>query len=1818
MANEIVSMDAVIKTSVDIGPYAVLNKELQKVQDRLKEINRPVNTPKDPLKPTRQSATAAVRAIVRQGEAARKAAVQTSAYGQAAARAAASSDRLKSVSHQWDKIAHSSRAASLAATAAIGASIKGAMNLQDSYKRTNNLLTTGGENAAEAQRNVNQMQKDGARYSAKYGVSQKSIADGYQELVKRGYDSNQALGAQKSLLQASIASGDSYSDVVHNATTTLESFGMRAKSTTGMIKNTKTVVNQMAYASDLTATDFQSMGKAMEYVGSTAHLSGVTLHETASAIGILSNNGLEADKAGTGLRKSLVSLQSPGKAAIQAMKEIGVSTKDFVKSNGDMKSMADIFAILNKHTQNMGKMDKGAVFHNLFGTTGQQAGTILAENVDQLRALDKQVQKSAKNNYVEKLSGKNMQSALAQWRILKENVKAVGLSLGADFLPAVNDALKSFVKLVGSFNDMPKAGKKMIAFGTMAVAALYPVAKVVSTITGALGSIQSLRGKTFSKLAEATTFAAVPLSAKPKINGEVIGPTEKALGSAVEASASTRGLSKLASLNGLKNLGSSLKGTVGKLNTTSFLNKASIAGIGLEIGGNVVSTIHSGVDSKAGGKSLWAGAGNAVGAGLGLALSGGNPLVAAIGSSIGGAVASAIADSKVVADLKNKLDGVYSDADNNTDKINKDMNSKSKSGRATRGLYESNGLRGQSYSLQDPNDPASYETKKSKKKPKKKVDPLSGLSDTNKDFIKSTQKLLKSANKDYLNIMATGSKSMLKKNRETYSSLTQSASKYQKSQDKNVSYLKKMGLISNDAAKKEVSSGDKRVANIKSTVHKIEATEKSGNGDRYTLVAKLNRQLLQLTSVGANKQKSILKKLQLTQTSLTSKQYNSVIKQSNRAYNATVKDARKSYRAQADNADKTYDKALKSAAAVYGVHSKQYASVKKLAEAQRTKTRNAAYDQYQKVVYWANKQRDETTKAAADAAGGVMGIMGAMATNLQNFISNPNALPFGGTQKPKTNAQALQNSFGNPGKKLGSKPMSGTAGTKTTSAFPKASPFANGTKRYPNGLPKTTPAIVNDGNGPEAIILSGRNRHVALPKGAHVLNAEDTRRAFGPQHFAGGTAKLKKTATKGNVLSLSVDGKGATKTYKKIRKDIGKSSKGLVSDTKRSTNQLVTNTEKQYLQLHKNLNTRNKSIGKDWNKSWKAVASDFNGIFGRLDGYASNGMRGAIKQLNRGFTGINATLNKFGGGSSVIPLVHYAKGSDGELKQDQMAMVNDAPNGPRQELIVRGNNVFAPKGKNRVLPLQKGDRVLNGHQSKEFMEQTGLQHYSKGSGVSKSGLKDLINSNAKNPGKAWSNDFSSKIGDAVGSAVRRGVTGTSKGGATSVGKPWNAEVWSQMKAAMESAAAGGNWSHTPGAGWSHTDVFGSPRSGGVHDGNDFSAGQGAIIHAVHGGKVVRAGGAPAGWGPVGYNIVTKGDDGQYVIYQEFGNAGNAKVSTGDTVRTGQAVASLGNSGLGTGPHVHIGVSKNYPFNNNGMSTSGWEDLMKMSGGSSGVKKAKAKNSPLSKLVKAELGNRLKWVTSNLGESDEVGASGSLSLSGGTGAHAAVLADALRKLYPKATTQGIAAILGNWSFESGLNPGAINPGGGASGLGQWLGGRKTALINYAKRHHQNWKNAGTQLGFALSGDGANSAIFKRILSSKGSVANLAAAFSSQWERGGYTAQHVNGAMKIARTLQGRKAGGPVKAGQIYQVHERGFELFKPNVDGRVVPHDEAAKKVGTGQPNIKIEQNITVHAEGNQKVEITKQVKQGTKQANQNLFEKLQEQFGFNAEGGLII
>lgn len=380
-------------------------------------------------------------------------------------------------------------------TALSGSVLKGAKDvadLQSSYKTTENLVRTGGESAKEAINAVNQMQKDGQRYSLEYGVSQQKIADAYQDLVKRGHTSAQALGVMKSELQASVASGDDFADVVKVSSQTIESFGMKANTTGAMVKNTRLVVNDLAMAADATATNFSDLGVGMEYVGATAHQAGISLRDTSAAMGILSNNGLEADKAGTGLRKAIQSIVSPSAAGKEALSQLGLSTQDFQTKAGKLKDLPDIFKTLKKHMDGLSKTQQVDLMHKLFGTTGQQAGLILANNANKLDELEGKLKKAEKDNYVADLAKRNSQTVKMQMAQAQQSVNAVLMSLGVAFMPAVTKASQALAKGLSSKEaqeNIQALSKRMGEFGDAVGKYLVAHGKDLWDIADSLGKI---------------------------------------------------------------------------------------------------------------------------------------------------------------------------------------------------------------------------------------------------------------------------------------------------------------------------------------------------------------------------------------------------------------------------------------------------------------------------------------------------------------------------------------------------------------------------------------------------------------------------------------------------------------------------------------------------------------------------------------------------------------------------------------------------------------------------------------------------------------------------------------------------------------------------------------------------------------------------------------------------------------------------------------------------------------------------------------------------------------------------------------------------------------------------------------------------------------------------------------------------------------------------------------------------------------------------------------------------------------------------------
>lgn len=133
-------------------------------------------------------------------------------------------------------------------------------------------------------------------------------------------------------------------------------------------------------------------------------------------------------------------------------------------------------------------------------------------------------------------------------------------------------------------------------------------------------------------------------------------------------------------------------------------------------------------------------------------------------------------------------------------------------------------------------------------------------------------------------------------------------------------------------------------------------------------------------------------------------------------------------------------------------------------------------------------------------------------------------------------------------------------------------------------------------------------------------------------------------------------------------------------------------------------------------KAYNAVTRIWDGISGYFTRIANKIIEPIGKAVNGVINGINWVLDKVGAGKPLsrwnVP--QFVSGTNG-LQRDTIGMVNDQKGATYKEMIVPPNGKpFIPKGRNVVLPMQKGTKIMPADQTKEFLKN--MPHFKSGIG----------------------------------------------------------------------------------------------------------------------------------------------------------------------------------------------------------------------------------------------------------------------------------------------------------------------------------------------------------------------------------------------------------------------------------------------------------------------------------------------------------------------
>ena len=158
------------------------------------------------------------------------------------------------------------------------------------------------------------------------------VADAFSYMGMAGWKTEQMLQGLDGIMYLAAASGEDLATTSDIVTDALTAFGYAAEDA-GRFSDI------LAAAATNSNTNVSMMGESFKYAAAPAGALGYSAEDVALALGLMANNGIKADMAGTSLRNLFNRMAKPTKESAMAIEQLGLALYD---DQGQMYSFRDV------------------------------------------------------------------------------------------------------------------------------------------------------------------------------------------------------------------------------------------------------------------------------------------------------------------------------------------------------------------------------------------------------------------------------------------------------------------------------------------------------------------------------------------------------------------------------------------------------------------------------------------------------------------------------------------------------------------------------------------------------------------------------------------------------------------------------------------------------------------------------------------------------------------------------------------------------------------------------------------------------------------------------------------------------------------------------------------------------------------------------------------------------------------------------------------------------------------------------------------------------------------------------------------------------------------------------------------------------------------------------------------------------------------------------------------------------------------------------------------------------------------------------------
>ena len=337
--------------------------------------------------------------------------------------------------------------------------------------------------------------------------------EGMEYLGRAGFDTQAILGSIGPSLDLAAAGALGLGQSADIMSNVMSTWNMHTS-------ESSRVADVMAAASASANTNVQQLGDAFKFVGPVAAALKRPIEETAAAVGVLSDRGIQGEMAGTGLRRIYQGLVAPTKKARGALAKYGLTVADV---NPETHSLVDI----------LGKL-KNVTTEDAFTLFAQRGGTAflaLRSGAQDVAKLHGELDKA--NGTAERMAKTMTDNLHGSVMALKSAAESTTIELGQGMSPALRGATDEWTDFLRSNREATAhLGERLGGALGLASDALLLVAENASLVKAALAVLMALAFYgAVTKWAAGLKAAAGAM----KIFGAALGPVTLAITALVAA-----------------------------------------------------------------------------------------------------------------------------------------------------------------------------------------------------------------------------------------------------------------------------------------------------------------------------------------------------------------------------------------------------------------------------------------------------------------------------------------------------------------------------------------------------------------------------------------------------------------------------------------------------------------------------------------------------------------------------------------------------------------------------------------------------------------------------------------------------------------------------------------------------------------------------------------------------------------------------------------------------------------------------------------------------------------------------------------------------------------------------------------------------------------------------------------------------------------------------------------------------------------------------------------------------------------------------------